>query len=222
MSETRQLTIYEKLLGIQSELKAPKKKTNEFNNYKYRTIESIFEAVKPLLKDNHMTLKLSDELVQIGDRYYVKSTAELINVDLTTEKFTHESICSVAYAREPLTKKGTDESQITGAATTYARKYALTGLFLLDNSENDPDSNEYQKNVRKNTSKAEQKIEEDPERLAAYEEFKGICSNNGLSAAHVAKDLGLSGKSTKEEFRAVCEELKKLIDTKQDLSKWRA
>lgn len=211
------MNIYEKLTAIQKALKASKKETNNFGGYKYRTIESIFEAVKPLLKDNEVTLTLSDDLVQVGDRYYIKATAKLFDNEGLIE--------SHAFAREPLTKKGTDESQITGAATTYARKYALTGLFLLDNSENDPDSEEYQQKVKKNTAKEEEeqkKAKEDPERLAAYEDFKGLCSANGLSAAAVARDLKLSGKSTAEEFKVVIEELTQLIETNQDLSNWRA
>lgn len=208
------MNIYEKLTSIQKTLKASKKETNSFGGYKYRTIESIFEGVKPLLAQHDVTLTLSDDLVQVGDRYYVKAVAKIFDGEGVIE--------SHAFAREPLTKKGTDESQITGAATTYARKYALTGLFLLDNSENDPDSDEYQKKIKKNVAKEEKKDKEDPERMAAYEDFKGLCAKNGLSAAAVARDLKLSGKSSAEEFKVVVEELTQLIETNQDLSKWRA
>ena len=114
------MNIYEKLTSIQKTLKASKKETNSFGGYKYRTIESIFEGVKPLLAQHDVTLTLSDDLVQVGDRYYIKATAKIFDGEGVIE--------SHAFAREPLTKKGTDESQITGAATTYARKYALTGL----------------------------------------------------------------------------------------------
>ena len=124
-----------------------------------------------------------------------------------------------AFAREPLTKKGTDESQITGAATTYARKYALTGLFLLDNSENDPDFEEYQKKVAKNTAK---EAKSKDERIAAYQDFCGLCKKNGLSAKKVAEHLGLSGNSTKEEYETAYEGLTQLIETNQDLTEWRA
>lgn len=210
------MNIYEKLTAIQKDLKASKKETNNFGGYKYRTIESIFEGVKPLLAKNEVTLILSDDLVQIGDRFYVKASAKLIDSEGLVE--------ATAFAREPLTKKGTDESQITGAATTYARKYALTGLFLLDNSENDPDSEEYQKKVRKNTSEQEAKTEakQDPEFTAAYEDFKGVCADRGLSAAAVARELKLNRKSTAAQFKEATDGLRNLIAQGADLSKWRA
>ena len=215
------MNIYEKLTAIQAELKAPKKETNNFGGYKYRTIDGIFEAIKPLLEKYSVTLCLADEIVMVGDRYYIKSTAELF--DSGSEHGTPGTcVRSSAFAREPLTKKGTDESQITGAATTYARKYALTGLLLLDNSDQDPDAEAYQKKIQKNTAKEEKKVKEDPERVAAYEDFKGLCAQNGLSAAAVARDLKLSGKSSADEFKVAIEGLTQLIETDQDLSKWRA
>lgn len=129
------MNIYEKLTAIQKSLKAPKNATNDYGKYSYRTIDSINEALKPLLDKNKASLVLTDSVEPIGNRFYVKATATLI--DNESENFS--SISSSAFAREPDLKKGTDESQITGTASTYARKYALTGLFLLDNSENDPD-----------------------------------------------------------------------------------
>lgn len=203
------MSINEKLTTIQKALKASKKEKNDFGGYMYRTIESIFEALKPLLEKEKVSLTLSDDIVQIGDRYYIKATAKLFDSEGSVEVS--------AYAREPITKKGTDESQITGAATTYARKYALTGMFLLDNSENDPDSEEYQKKVAKNTAK-ENKSQD--ERIAAYQDFIGTCKKAKLSAKKVAADLGLSGDSTKEEYETATEGLKQLIETNQDLSKW--
>lgn len=203
------MNINEKLTTIQKALKASKKEKNDFGGYMYRTIESIFEALKPLLEKEKVSLTLSDDIIQIGDRYYIKATAKLFD----SEGFVEVS----AYAREPITKKGTDESQITGAATTYARKYALTGMFLLDNSENDPDSEQYQKKIAKNTAKEEKSQDE---RIAAYQDFIGTCKKAKLSAKKVAADLGLSGESTKEEYETATEGLKQLIDTNQDLSKW--
>lgn len=203
------MNINEKLTTIQKALKASKKEKNDFGGYMYRTIESIFEALKPLLEKEKVSLTLSDDIIQIGDRYYIKATAKLFDSEGSVEVS--------AYAREPITKKGTDESQITGAATTYARKYALTGMFLLDNSENDPDSEQYQKKVAKNTAK-ENKSQD--ERIAAYQDFIGTCKKAKLSAKKVAADLGLSGESTKEEYETATEGLKQLIDTNQDLSKW--
>lgn len=126
-----------KLLNkIQQELNAPKNLRNSFGNYNYRNAESILEAVKPLLGESG-TLTLNEEIVQIGARYYVKSTATL--TDGT------ESVSVSAYAREPEIKKGMDEAQITGATISYARKYALGGLCLLDDSKDDPDSKDNSK-----------------------------------------------------------------------------
>lgn len=114
----------DKLLKIQNELKAPKNQKNTFGGYNYRSCEDIFEAVKPLLIEENLLLRVSDELVQIGDRYYVKATAILTDGNETIE--------NTAYAREEENKKGMDGSQITGASSSYARKYALNGLFLID------------------------------------------------------------------------------------------
>ena len=120
------------LTEIQKKLKAPKSNYNSFGKYNYRSCEDILEAVKPLLGDN--TLTLSDEVVQIGDRIYVKATA--VFRDGATE--TRVS----AFAREAESKKGMDESQVTGTASSYARKYALNGLFLIDDTK-DADTDEF-------------------------------------------------------------------------------
>jgi len=112
------------LAEIQKKLKAPKNQHNNFGNYNYRSCEDILEAVKPLLDD--MWLTINDEIVPIGNRYYIKATATLHGTD--TE------ISVSAYAREEETKKGMDASQITGSASSYARKYALNGLFLIDDT----------------------------------------------------------------------------------------
>ena len=123
----------EKLIKIQQTLKAPKGQLNKFGGYKYRSCEDIFEAVKPLLKEHKLALRTTDELVQIGERYYIKATAIL--TDGT------ESITNTAYAREEETKKGMDGSQITGASSSYARKYALNGLFLIDDVKDSDSTN---------------------------------------------------------------------------------
>ena len=114
----------DKLMDIQQELKAPKGQYNDFGGFSYRSCEDILEAVKPLLKKNELTLRLNDELIYIGDRYYIKATAILSDGNATIE--------NIAYAREEENKKGMDGSQITGASSSYARKYALNGLFLID------------------------------------------------------------------------------------------
>lgn len=122
------------LQKIQAELKAPKGQYNSFGKYAYRSAEDILEAVKPLLKKNKAELILSDEIVEVGGRIYVKATA-MLNAD-------GEKAVVNAYAREPEQKKGMDESQITGTASSYARKYALNGLFLIDDTK-DADTDEY-------------------------------------------------------------------------------
>lgn len=120
-------SIHAKLQAIQSELKAPKGQTNTFGKYKYRSCEDILEAVKPLLKEQGLTLTLSDEMVDVGGRIYVKATAKITGEDGSSE-------CVNAFARESADKKGMDEAQITGAASSYARKYALNGLFCIDDT----------------------------------------------------------------------------------------
>ena len=122
------------LIAIQSELKAPKGQYNSFGKYKYRSAEDILEAVKPICHKHDCVLTLSDELVNVGDRYYVKAYAELMTPE---NKF-----YVTAYAREEETKKGMDGSQITGTASSYARKYALNGLFCIDDTK-DSDTNEH-------------------------------------------------------------------------------
>ncbi|MDD5009392.1 MAG: ERF family protein [Syntrophorhabdaceae bacterium] len=118
------------LSKIQQQLKAPKNQMNTFGNYKYRSCEDILEAVKPLL--GGAVVLLNDDIVLIGDRYYVKSTA--------TIKDGTESVSVSAFARESLEKKGMDVAQITGASSSYARKYALNGLFCIDDTK-DADTN---------------------------------------------------------------------------------
>ena len=132
-----------KLLQIQQELKAPKGQFNSFGKYKYRSCEDIVEAVKPLAHKLGCILLLSDELVSVGERFYIKATATLID---TEDENTSVSVS--ALARESLTKKGMDDSQITGTASSYARKYALNGLFAIDDTK-DADTDESKKNEKR-------------------------------------------------------------------------
>ena len=125
----------EEIIKIQSELKAPKNLRNSFGGYNYRSCESILESVKPLLKEYGCYLCLSDAMVAVGDRVYVEAVATLTNKE-------GKSISVKAYAREEETKKGMDAAQITGAASSYARKYALNGLFAIDDTK-DPDTDEH-------------------------------------------------------------------------------
>ncbi len=122
------MTIHEKLLQIQTQLKCNKGQYNSFGKYHYRNAEDILEAVKPLLAETKTTLTIFDEVVNIADRVYIKSTARL------TDTVSGEHVGTTAYAREPESKKGLDESQITGSTSSYARKYALNGLFSIDDT----------------------------------------------------------------------------------------
>lgn len=129
--------ILKKLSVVQNTLKAPKGQYNSFGDFNYRSAEDILEAVKPLLAENGLTLILSDDIVNFGDRYYVKATATLFLVDGG-----EETVQTTAYAREDNTKGKMDGSQITGSASSYARKYALNGLFNIDDNK-DADTNAY-------------------------------------------------------------------------------
>ena len=119
--------IYQKLSELQAELKAPKNLTNAFGNYKYRSAEGILNAAKPLLTKHKLLLTISDKIIEVGERIYVEAHVRLKNIEKIGEEITIE-----ASARESLVKKGMDESQITGATSSYARKYALNGLFAID------------------------------------------------------------------------------------------
>ena len=130
------MTIYKKLMDIQRELKAPKGQYNSFGKYKYRSCEDILEAVKPILSKHGCAAVITDTLVHAGERYYVQATATLYDTE------TGDAVCNSAYAREEETKKGMDGSQITGTASSYARKYALNGLFLIDDTK-DADTGAY-------------------------------------------------------------------------------
>ena len=121
-----QVVLTQRVGDIQHKLKAPKGQYNSFGKYNYRSCEDILEGVKPLLKEHDLALLIDDEIVQIGERYYVKATAKITDG--------REIVSATAYAREPDTKKGMDKSQITGATSSYARKYALNALLCIDDT----------------------------------------------------------------------------------------
>lgn len=129
------MSIYANLAAVQTALKAPKSQFNKFGNYNYRNCEDIIEAVKPLLKANNLMLMLTDDIELIGDRFYVKATATVVD---TTDG---SSLYVTAYAREEENKKGMDGSQVTGASSSYARKYALNGLFAIDDTKDSDTTN---------------------------------------------------------------------------------
>lgn len=150
MTETKKMNINEKLLAIQSELKAPKGQYNSFGKYKYRSAEDILEAVKPLLAKYKALLILTDAIAVMGEeiasdnktlRTYLTATAKFIDTE------SDNIIVVSASAREPQTKTGMDASQITGTASSYARKYALNGLFCIDDTK-DADTDEYHEQTK--------------------------------------------------------------------------
>lgn len=148
------LTFTQKVAKIQKELKAPKSQRNNYGNYNYRNQEDILEAVKPLLGD--LVLTVSDEVVAIGSRIYMKATATITDGINT--------LINTAYAREPEAQKGMSESQLSGTASSYARKYSLNGLFLIDDTK-DADTNEFQgsETDKKSVTKVESKVVTQPE-----------------------------------------------------------
>ena len=133
------MEIYKKLLNIQCELKSPKSQFNAFGKYNYRSCEDILESLKPLLNKYKLTVILSDEIVLIGDRYYLKATAKIVDIEdgLSIENY--------SYAREDETKKGQDLAQVTGSVSSYARKYALNGLFAIDDTKDSDATNKHDK-----------------------------------------------------------------------------
>ena len=142
----KERTFLERVSLLITELKAPKSQRNNFGKYNYRSAEDILEAVKPLAYKYGLVAKLSDEPVMIGDWHYIKATASIKDVK------TGEEEIATAYAREPLAKKGMDESQITGTASSYARKYAMNGLYQIDDTK-DADTDEYTEQVKQATPK---------------------------------------------------------------------
>ena len=142
--------MYHKIINIQQKLKAPKTQRNNFGNYNYRSCEDILEAVKPLLEENKCFLVITDEIINLGNRYYVKATAKLINDDgaLIAE--------NNGIAREEESKKGMDGSQITGASSSYARKYALNGLFGIDDTKDSDYTNTTVEEVKKTFTQAKE------------------------------------------------------------------
>lgn len=166
------MSLRDKLLNIQKELKVPKNAYNSFGKYNYRSCEDILEDLKPVLVKVKATLQISDTIEVIGDRYYVKATASLMDTE------SDECIENVAYARESDDKRGMDASQVTGATSSYARKYALNGLFLIDDTK-DADTDENKKESVARQKKAPTKSEE---------------QLNKEMAESVDKDLVPSGK----------------------------
>ena len=152
MSKTTH-NIRQKLQGIQSSLKAPKGQTNKFGGYKYRSCEDILTAVKPLLAEWGCSLVINDDLDTCGGRVYIKATATLADND------TEQAISASGFAREAPNKKGMDDAQITGSASSYARKYALNGLFAIDDTKDADATNDHGKRAMKPSEAAMEKAQ---------------------------------------------------------------
>ena len=183
------------LIEIQKELKAPKGNFNSFGKYKYRSCEDILEAVKPLLHKYGCLLTLSDEIQQVGERYYIKATAKITSENGSAEV--------TAYAREEEIKKGMDGSQITGTASSYARKYALNGLFLIDDTK-DADTDEFTQ-----TTKEEYATE------VEKKTFKDMCDLLKVDYRDILRQAGVKGRMTKEQHGKAMIILKDIEDSKK-------
>ena len=164
------MSIYNKLFEIQQNLKAPKGQYNQFGKYAFRSCEDILEALKPLLASQKAIIVLSDELTNIEQRYYIKATARIIDIE------TGEQIENSSYAREDENKKGMDLSQITGASSSYARKYALNGLFCIDDNKDSDTTNTGQ---TQQEQKNQKQLNKKPCCQDCGKEFQGFEGNSG-------------------------------------------
>lgn len=196
------MTVSEKLINIQVNLKAPKSQYNSFGKYKYRSCEDILEAVKPLLKENKLTLTISDSVEMVGNRFYIKATATITDIE------TGEVIETSAYAREDETKKGMDLSQVTGSTSSYARKYALNGLLCIDDTKDSDSTNTQSKNDKPATTDNEKISESQVKRLFALA---------GKDKVQVVKEIMQKHKYSnskdikKSDYETICTEIESEI-----------
>ena len=191
------MSIYEKLLEVQKELKAPKGQYNKFGGYNYRSCEDILEAVKPLMVKHKVTIFLDDTLTLIGERYYIEATAHFVDIEKGDE------ITVKGLAREEENKKGMDGSQITGSASSYARKYALNGLLAIDDNKDSDTTND---GTDKKGKKQDKKYRE---------QLIALCKQHDIDMTQFALENGLNKQTTEEEYKALCEKLlKKTTESK--------
>lgn len=186
--------VNKELIAIQGELKAPKNQWNDYGKYNYRNAEDILEALKPLLAKYNSQLTIIDEIVQIGERYYIKAVG----------KFESESgeVSGYGWAREPENKKGADDSMVTGATSSYARKYMLNGMFLIDDTK-DADSNEGRKEREAKAKKEERSKQKEGLRTAPKEEMLQIVSEYLESTGQLEKTLAAFKVKSVEDFTEV-------------------
>lgn len=182
---------YEILTKIQCELKAPKNQYNSFGKYHYRSCEDILEALKPLLNKHGASLFIQDDIVPVGDRYYIKATCTFCVGD--------ETISNSALAREEESKKGMDGSQITGTASSYARKYALNGLFLIDDTK-DADTDEYKQQGSQSRSQGWQKKSDTLVSEAQLKRMYAIGASKGYDKSDIDKSVHKKGKQSAKDL----------------------
>lgn len=208
--------IYSALMAVQRDLKAPRGQFNKFGNYKYRSAEDIIEAVKPLLNENGLILNMTDDVIMIGNRIYIKATVSVIDVA------NGDIVTTTALARESAVKKGMDDSQITGTASSYARKYALNGLFAIDDTK-DADTNEYHQQTNSKPKldfveyeKPQNKQYSNLEKSGAIKVLNEAIFACQLKPAEVSAIAGTKiGKTSTKDMSA-----KEIFDLAYNLEKW--
>lgn len=203
------MNVYEKLTQIQSKLKAPKNQYNSFGKYNYRSCEDILEGLKPLLSEVKAIVVLNDEIIQIGDRYYLKATAKFIDCN------SGESVEVSSLAREDENKKGMDLAQVTGSVSSYARKYALNGLFAIDDTKDSDSINTHDKELKKESLNSENKVGSLSQ--AQIKRLYAIANQIGYDKAKIETMVsGRYGKEIKElnkqEYDYICNSLQSKID----------
>lgn len=220
------MTLHEKLVAIQSDLKAPKGQKNTFGNYRYRSCEDILEALKPLLSEHKLSLTLSDCIVMVGTRFYVQATATVTFALYRTapageSQDDPRSVSVTAYAREEESRKGMDSSQITGAASSYARKYALNGLFCIDDTK-DADTMDNRKSdpplvidEKFGTVEEQRATKADPRDVT---EIARLCNETNTDHAKLYSHFGVKGVATKEQAKLMLVSLKAKLSKQIDSS----
>ena len=194
------MNVYEKLMTVQTKLRAPKGQYNQFGHYSYRSCEDILEALKPLLAEVGAIVNISDEVKLIGNRFYVEATAMFLDCE------TGDSIVARASAREDESKKGMDLAQVTGSVSSYARKYALNGLFAIDDNKDSDATNTHGKDIKPNMTPVSGLSEAQIKRLLAIGNKSGF--NKDTIVKTVKKLYGCELKDmTREQYNEVCNRL---------------
>ena len=201
------MNVYKKLLEVQTKLKAPKGQFNSFGKYNYRSCEDILESVKPILNESKATIIIKDTIKEIGGRIYVEATVIFIDIE------TGEKIETTALAREEETKKGMDSSQLTGSTSSYARKYALNGMFCIDDTKDSDSTNKHGKEdeVKKEDNNLSEK---QIKRLYAIGNKAGITPKQIIAGAKRDYNIVQLEKLNKMQYDELCEKLEKVGGTK--------